>query len=698
MATKLFLRNTTNNGITDTADDVVYDMVATAGSASDTDVVGTVASGTENQWRQAAGGNTVAWISGRVPSGGFTLTSADISAWLHESNMNANCGGRLRVFKRAANGTVTELGGGPFNDGVEFAVGTPTEMTWVANVTDTAFAEDDRILIRLYITNVGSMGGGFDCTLTFNAADGSTGDSFFNIAETVTFKVESTTFPQSVSGAFSNTQLTGALAKQASFLRTLTAAVSFVGALVKHTSKNLPASVLSAAGLIVSKVTQKVLQGVIGQDPATSGSIGQGAVGVMQVGSSGSGAPLSGSLAKSFVFGKLLSGAVSFVGVSLKAWARTLSSRIGKSGSEYFDAVSASSPAAYWRMNESAGATQIVDAVAGKTGAIAGVNGVEQKGLSFDGSDYVQISDHADLDVGTGDYTIEIWFKSTVGPGGNDGYLFRKRPGGGSGYQAYYNGGGAQINWQTSGGVGSIAGTINDGQWHHFALVRSGGTVTPYLDGNAGTSVASAANDDNGDPLYLGSQFGTGDFFVGQLDEFSITKSALSQATLRSHVAAGRGGMSASLVKQTVKTVVGVVTSSSVLGRLLGRMLASAITSAGALAAQKLANKILSGFLGLSGALSHNGRVRYTDVVLEARRINGRRDGSGLGWLLFRYLFAGLLVVARHNGSGDRFRRRGFRRHRLGGPQAQRFLHDRSVGQARCRHEPLSVDRRHEHR
>jgi hypothetical protein len=190
MATKLFLRNTTTNGITDSGDAILYDMLAAAGAASDEDAVTTVSDGSEIQWTDTGGGSTVAWISGRVPAGGFTLTTTDISIWARESNMNANAGGRYRVFRYQTGGTVTELGGGPFNDGAEFGT-SATEMVWLGNVTDQAFSENDRILIRVYITNVGTMGNNFTCTITFNAADGTTGDSFFNIAETVTFKSES---------------------------------------------------------------------------------------------------------------------------------------------------------------------------------------------------------------------------------------------------------------------------------------------------------------------------------------------------------------------------------------------------------------------------------------------------------------------------------------------------------------------------
>lgn len=200
MATKLFLRNTQNNGIGAT----YYDMVTTAGSASDTGVVNTVASGTEIQWTKTADGSILQWVSGRAPAGGFTLTTTDISVWCHESHMNANAGGLYRVFKRTSLGVETELLGGPFNDGVEFGTAA-AEMLWAGNVTDTGFAEDDRILLKLYITNVGTMGGGFTCTVTFNGADAATGDSFFNVAETITFKSDPTIIEADGTAAGSST-------------------------------------------------------------------------------------------------------------------------------------------------------------------------------------------------------------------------------------------------------------------------------------------------------------------------------------------------------------------------------------------------------------------------------------------------------------------------------------------------------------
>lgn len=206
MATKLFLRNTLANGITDTGDGLCYDLIATAGAASDTGVMDTVGSGTNVQWTKTQGGSTLAWISGRVPSGGFTLTSVDVSAWLEESNTGANAKGRFRIYKYTpGTPTITELGGSPFDDDKVELSTSATEDTWTANVTDTAFAENDRILIRFFITNNGTMGSGRTCTITFNAADAATGDSFVNLAETVAFKAEVRTKALNVTQAQSQT-------------------------------------------------------------------------------------------------------------------------------------------------------------------------------------------------------------------------------------------------------------------------------------------------------------------------------------------------------------------------------------------------------------------------------------------------------------------------------------------------------------
>ena len=180
MATKLYLRSTQNN-VTG-----YYDLSTTAGAGIDTCVTNTTAGGTQIQLTKTAGGATVAWIS-RAIGVGFTLTTTDISLWQMESNPSANTGGRYRLFLYSSStGSETELLGGPFDDGVEMN-NSYREDTWIGNPTDTAFSRGDRLVLKVYITNIGTMGSGRTCTMGFNAADAATGDSFLNINETITF-------------------------------------------------------------------------------------------------------------------------------------------------------------------------------------------------------------------------------------------------------------------------------------------------------------------------------------------------------------------------------------------------------------------------------------------------------------------------------------------------------------------------------
>lgn len=180
---KLFLRSTQTNGIGAT----YYDLDIVAGSAFNTAVVNTVLNGTEVQFTKTAGGSIAQFISGRAPIGGFTLTSTDISLWLAQSSLLNNAGGRYRIFKRTAAGVETDITGTPFDNGIE-ATASNAEYTWSGDVTDTLFAEDDRVLLKVYVTNIGVMAMG-TVTLSFNAADGLAGNSFLNIYPSAVFKL-----------------------------------------------------------------------------------------------------------------------------------------------------------------------------------------------------------------------------------------------------------------------------------------------------------------------------------------------------------------------------------------------------------------------------------------------------------------------------------------------------------------------------
>ncbi len=157
------------------------------------------------------------------------------------------------------------------------------------------------------------------------------------------------------------------------------------------------------------------------------------------------------------------------------------------------------------------------------------------RSLSFDGSnDVVTIQDSTSLSPGTGDYTVEAWFKTSANFA-STAWIF-------SNYgSATNNQVGLTINTSNKlactyrdGSANSAStsstGTINDGQWHSAACVKDSTTVRLYLDGkqNGTASAASVgAIDTTGRVKKLG-QIGTGtsEHFTGSIDEVRVSNVA----------------------------------------------------------------------------------------------------------------------------------------------------------------------------
>jgi hypothetical protein len=188
MATILFMRETTGNAIGS-----FRDAVTTAGSSTTTGVVTLTNGGSNIQWTKTAGGAALEWISGRSPVGGWTLSGL-VSVQLRalESNANDQAQGRIRLYKRTSAGSETELTGSPWDDGVEMGT-TNTALTWTFTPTSMAFAENDRLVIRFFVTNVGGAMTTGTATMSYDGAAAGTGDTRVQINENVTFKNEERT-------------------------------------------------------------------------------------------------------------------------------------------------------------------------------------------------------------------------------------------------------------------------------------------------------------------------------------------------------------------------------------------------------------------------------------------------------------------------------------------------------------------------
>jgi len=132
-------------------------------------------------------------------------------------------------------------------------------------------------------------------------------------------------------------------------------------------------------------------------------------------------------------------------------------------------------------------ATQLYDGNAQEQSITNGINlGQVNDGYSayFDGSgDYIRVNS---LTIGTGDFTVECWGQFTNT--GSNRTLFTVDE---TGIQVYYRN--ASSDWAVydSAGATSSGVSVTNRTWYHVALVRSGSTVTLYVDG---TSVLSKSN------------------------------------------------------------------------------------------------------------------------------------------------------------------------------------------------------------
>jgi len=129
------------------------------------------------------------------------------------------------------------------------------------------------------------------------------------------------------------------------------------------------------------------------------------------------------------------------------------------------------------------------------------------KAIFLDGSsDYLTVADHADLDFGTGDYTVEGWFKFRSNGVGH-GLISRNDGSGAGGYMLEWSSSsGGQLIW--SGNTATLKAAtlaITNYKWYHFAAVRSGTNVYLFINGVLqGSAGTSSTNISGTDALYIG--------------------------------------------------------------------------------------------------------------------------------------------------------------------------------------------------
>jgi hypothetical protein len=150
----------------------------------------------------------------------------------------------------------------------------------------------------------------------------------------------------------------------------------------------------------------------------------------------------------------------------------------------------------------------------------------------FDGASgtYITTPDHADFAMGTGDYTVDFWFKTAQT---TQGYIFYQGDGSATSSTVSFliSVVGNKLrfipDYSSDPGYHLIesTGAVNDNIWHHAACVRNGDTFSLYIDGtfqNSATFSYTAV--DSTYPVFIGQLSTSLLPFAGNLSEFRVSK------------------------------------------------------------------------------------------------------------------------------------------------------------------------------
>jgi len=132
---------------------------------------------------------------------------------------------------------------------------------------------------------------------------------------------------------------------------------------------------------------------------------------------------------------------------------------------------------------------------------VNGQHNTDTYGVEFDGSDWLDIPDNADFTLGTGDLTVEAWFKPDSAATVSDYHCIVSF---GWAFQLYWyqskfelycaDANGASYFVGTGGGFNSGTNSAIRGQYYHIAITRSGNDFRMFLNGTLTTFASSSTS------------------------------------------------------------------------------------------------------------------------------------------------------------------------------------------------------------
>ena len=167
---------------------------------------------------------------------------------------------------------------------------------------------------------------------------------------------------------------------------------------------------------------------------------------------------------------------------------------------------------------------------------------------SFDGNDYIDLGDKSDWDMGSGDFTVGLYVKTSTNYSGAYGRILMYGEGGqfdDLSYTLFINTSnylGFEIDDASTSKYATSSSAYNDGLWHHLVGVREGTNMKLYIDGSLITTTAIGSYgslDMSGKKLLIGvnnasAPAGLGNYFTGDVANLGIWNRALSASEIES--------------------------------------------------------------------------------------------------------------------------------------------------------------------